>query len=185
MSIPNQPRPERGHISDLEETDTVSSLRPGDSMLIDDTGRWELVTHIGEAEGSDPSRLDVHTAAPHSGSAWLMDPAAEVRIRRGDPRHPIWCDPAYCAALDPLVSFHRGEPVVIPPPYTGDPTISVQLMKDSDEPIEQGRPSVVLIIDSTTLVGVPDVRGYDLDPLQVRGLVDALVPMLPHLGGAA
>jgi hypothetical protein len=136
------------------------------------------------------ARFEIFTAdlRGRSGQAWIHDPAEHLWFRRGDLRHPEWCDPQHCGALQPLVSHHRGIPAVLEPRRADDPTITVQLWMDAHEPIETAHTSVVLTVDHTMIAGVPDVRGYNLEAWQVSALLAALAPMdtiLRARGGGA
>lgn len=185
MSSIDPARPERApHVSDLEEVDAAGTLRPGDHMLVDDTGRWELVTYVGDAEGADPVRLEVHTAAPHSGSAWLLPPDRQVRIRRSDLRHPSWCSPQHCGALDPIASYHWSPPVVVEAQGVGGWKITAQVWKSSDEPLDEGQAALFLVLEEQVpVIGSRFV--LDVDDVQAVQLHTALAPLVAVLGHQA
>jgi len=183
MTVPNQPRPERGHISDLEETGPAATLRPGDSMFTE-LDRWELVTYVGDAEGANPPRVEVHTAAPHSGSAWILPPDQGVRIRRGDLRHPSWCSPAHCGALDSVAAFHWSPPVTVEAQATAGWKVTAQVWKAADEPLDEGQAALFLVFDEQVpVLGSRFV--LDLDDVQAVALHTALGPLVAVLAHQA
>lgn len=91
-----------------------------------------------------------------------------------DLRHPAWCDPQQCEAGADQLGYHRSPPL----PFADDRDRggvdgTVQAWKYSAEPLDEGRPSVVVTFDQSLLH--PMVMSFDLPPEQVRQLVDALL----------
>lgn len=184
-NLPSDPaRPERApNISDLEETAPARTLRPGDSMFTE-LDRWELVTYSAVAEASDPPRWEIFTATPRSGQAWLLPPDREVRILRGDLRHPSWCSPQHCGALNPAASYHWSPPVVAEAHALTGWKITAQVWKASDEPLDEGRAALFLVLEEQVpVIGSRFV--LDLDDVQAVEFHAALGPLVAVLAHQA
>lgn len=177
---PARPEEHRPHISDSEEAAAASTARAGD--LVFTALGWLLITlvRVHDAIGS----IEIFTVSPQGGGgqAWMHKPAEQLRFRRGDLRHPIWCSRPHCGALDPLSPYHRSEPAVIlpPRPFYG-PTFTVQLWASSEEPIETSPVSAVLTVDRELIRGMVDARSHDLEVWAVDGLIAALSTVREHV----
>lgn len=88
--------------------------------------------------------------------------------------HPQWCDRAHCTAGQ-LASFHKSTPVQVGGVRLFDLKITVQMWQDADEPDTTAVASVVVTFDETHLH--PNVHSFDLEPADLRDLVDALAPL--------
>ncbi len=170
----------RPHISDDEETAAASTARAGD--LVHTILGWLLITLV---RVHDPiGAIEIFTVSPQGGGgqAWMHKPVEQLRFRRGDLRHPIWCSRTHCEALDPLSPYHRSEPNVISPPrpFYG-PTFTVQLWASSEEPIETSPVTAVLTIDRELIPGMVDARSHDLEVWSVDGLIAALGDVRQHV----
>jgi hypothetical protein len=183
MSIPNDPaRPERApHITDSEETAEVQTARPGDHLLTE-LG-WHVVTAVRLTE-PDPSRVEILTATPHAGHAWLYDVGAEVQIRRHAPGHPSWCSPKHCRATDPVAPYHWSPPVTARAFATAGWNVTAQVWKAADEPLDEGRAALFLVFEEQVpVIGARFV--LDLEDEQAVQLHRALGPLVAALAHQA